>query len=330
MAKIKEEITITGDQLAELINTHQYPDYAAACEGFYAEQMDELIAELLYRREVRFVLISGPTNSGKTTSTSRLMMKLSMSGRECKMISLDDYYVEGAVRYDKHGRPDYESVDTISLNMLSEDLRLLQEGKPAWIPHFDFKERKRIFHREQKLELEPGEIVLVEGLHALSPTIREQLNPESCYGVMLMPNSKLITRSGMIAANTTRKLRRISRDHDHRDTRALETIDFWPMVDSAEKVFIPQYMEIADVHINTALPYEYALTGPRVRSLIQQDLEDYEHGKLRKSPNVREELFYANIGQAVEEAKMLEILLGSIPEGDPRVIPNNSVLHEFL
>ncbi|MDO5733812.1 MAG: nucleoside kinase [Eubacteriales bacterium] len=330
MAKLKAQLEITADELAEAITISEYPELAAACEEYYSRQLDDLVEEIVAHRKIRAVFISGPTNSGKTTTTDRLKTELSKAGREARMISLDDYYVEGAVRYDEDGRPDYESVDTISLELLSEDLRLLMEGKAAWVPHFNFKERKRIYEREQKLKLKDNELVLVEGLHALSPVIKDQLDPEISFGIFLMPNVELETRNGILGSETTRKLRRIHRDNSSRDTRALETIDFWPMVRSAEQIFIPRYIEAADVHINTALPYEYAILGPRVRELLAEDLAAYEARSLRPSPNVREGLFYANLEAAVEEARQLYDILGGLPSGDVRVVPNDSVLKEFI
>ena len=330
MAKLQDRLTITADELAEMIRNYDYPDYAAACEEYYSRQLEQLIQDLAARDSLSFVLISGPTNSGKTTTTMRLQAELNRLGHECNMISLDDYYIEGAVRYDDEGRPDFESLDTISLNLLAEDLRLLQEGKAAWVPHFDFKTRTRIYDRKQKVQLRKGDIILVEGLHALADEIRRQLSPERSFGIMLMPHVELETRSGNIDSEMTRKIRRMHRDNLHRNTRPLENLDFWPMVAWAEETFVPAYLESADLHLNTALPYEYALLGPAVKDLLLQDLAAYEEGTLRKSPNVRDDLFYANIERTVAEARDLLAILAGLPRGDRRVVPNNSVLNEFL
>lgn len=330
MARIKDPQRITNEGLLAAIMTHDYPELAAASEEYYSRQLEYVVEELVAHREIRAIFISGPTNSGKTTSTFRLARELSRNGRPARMISLDDYYIEGAVRYDAEGRPDFESVDTISLDMLAEDLRLLMEGRTAWIPRFDFTVRKRIFERDQKLKLLEHEVVLVEGLHALSPQIKAQLPEEISYGIFIMPNVEFETSQGIITQEETRKLRRIHRDSLRRNTHPLETIDFWPMVKSAEDIFIPQYLEAADIHINSSLPYEYALLGPRVKDLIRYDLMAYEKDELRPSRNVREGLFYANIDAAIEEAKRLYDLIAPIPVGDSRVIPNDSILHEFL
>ncbi len=330
MARLKDPQRITNDGLMAAIMTHDFPELAAASEEYYSRQLQYVIDELIAHREIRAIFISGPTNSGKTTSTFRLARELSRHGRPARMISLDDYYIEGALRYDAEGRPDFESVDTISLDMLAEDLRLLMNGRTAWIPRFDFTTRKRIFERDQKLKLLEHEVVLVEGLHALSPEIKTQLPEELTYGIFIMPNVEFETPKGIITQEETRKLRRIHRDSLRRNTRPLETIDFWPMVKSAEDVFVPQYLEEANVHINSSLPYEYALLGPKVKDLIGYDLRAYEQNELRPSPNVKEGLFYANIDAAVAEAKRLYDLIGSIPVGDSRVIPNDSILHEFL
>ncbi len=206
---------------------------------------------------------------------------------------------------------------------------MLLEGKRVKVPRFDFPTRTRVYDQED-IQLKEKDILLVEGLHGLSEEIAGSLDSSQWYGIMLRPWATLISDRRLLSPRDIRMLRRSARDVYHRNTPALATIDYWPMLDATEEAFFPEYIQRADVFINTAFAYEFCVIPQLAKSALQADLLAYENGNLKTSPYVADGLDYADIELAVEEAKRLVKACDELPAVSPDRIPPISILNEFI
>lgn len=145
-----------------------------------------------------------------------------------------------------------------------------------------------------------------------------------------MPHGKLLSDAGILDRKEMRMLRRLSRDAFHRGSSALSTIDFWPMIDSAEADFVPEYLERADFYVNSALEYEYCVIVPKAKEQIRLSLDQYMKGELPPSSNIKPGKFYADLNRAVKKAQKLLKACEQIPSVDPVVVPHDSILQEFI
>lgn len=264
------------------------------------------------RREngLRLILISGPSSSGKTTTSKRLGVQLQVLGLHPVLVSTDDYFVnrEDTPR-DENGDYDFEALEAIDLARLNKDLGELMEGKSVEIPRFDFVTGTRQWH-EKPLQLDDRSVLIMEGIHALNPRLTPSIPAEakfriyaSCFTSIAMDNT---TR---IHTTDNRLLRRMIRDNATRGTSAADTIARWESVRRGEERHIFPYQEEADVMFNSSLFYEISVLKPFAEPL------------LREIPNARPEYAVAR-----ELLKFLENFT-TIPTDE---IPPTSVLREFV
>lgn len=330
MAILSELELYSLDDLEAELGAKRFPDFVARSEASFKAQVNQVISELLRRESLEMVFISGPTSSGKTTFTNHLVRSLTQQGRTACLLSIDDYYFEQPTEYDAWGRPDMESVDTIDMAYLRQDLSILAQGGEIVMPVFDFKERRRHILPERTCRLEPGEVLLVEGLHALSDEVIGKLDPETYLTVFIMPYAQFIEDKRSLSPEDLRKLRRISRDVNYRRATALSTLDYWPAIAKEEAATITAYLGRADFYINSFLPYELVVIAPAANRAIQDSLALYEQGTLPPSDNVRPGVYYADLEAAVTDAKRLSQVAELLPSVDSSVIPEDSILQEFI
>ena len=268
------------------------------------------IAEANREHGLRLILISGPSSSGKTTTSKRLGVQLQVLGLHPVLVSTDDYFVnrEDTPR-DENGDYDFEALEAIDLARLNKDLGELMEGKSVDIPRFDFITGQRQWH-EKPLKLDDRSVLIMEGIHALNPRLTPSIPVEakfkiyaSCFTSVAMDNTS------RIHTTDNRLLRRMIRDNATRGTSAADTIARWESVRRGEERHIFPYQEEADVMFNSSLLYEIAVLKPFAEPL------------LREIPNVRAE--YA-VAQGL--LKFLENF-ATIPTNE---IPPTSVLREFV
>lgn len=330
MAVLSElELYSLADLEAQL-GARSFPDFVARSEANFKAQVHQVLEELLRRESLEMVFISGPTSSGKTTFTNHLARSLSQEGRTASLLSIDDYYFEQATEYDAWGRPDMESIDTIDLAYLRQDLSILAQGGQIVMPVFDFKERKRRLLPERSCRLEPDELLLVEGLHALSDDVIGDLDPETYIRVFIMPYGQFFQDKRSLSPEDLRKLRRISRDVHYRRSTALSTLDYWPAIAKEEAASITAYLGRADFYINSFLPYELLVIAPAANRAIQDSLRLYEEGALPPSDNVRPGVYYADLEAALSDARRLSQVAEILPTVASSVIPEDSILQEFV
>ena len=235
-------------------------------------------------RGTRVVLISGPSSSGKTTTSKRLGIQLRILGLDPVLISLDDYFVDrDRTPKDENGEYDFEALEAIDLELLNKDLARLMAGESVEVPRYDFITGSRKWH-ENPLQLGERSIIIMEGIHALNPRLTPSIPRESKFGIYASClTSVAMDNLTRIQTTDNRLLRRITRDYATRGADALATLRRWPSVRRGEERHIFPYQENADVIFNTSLFYEIMVLRPKIEPILREvpDTEP-EYGEARR------------------------------------------------
>jgi uridine kinase len=269
------------------------------------------IADMIHeRKNVKVVLISGPSSSGKTTFSKRLSIQLYVAGLKPKSISLDNYFVDREhTPKDENGDWDFESLYALDLDFLHEQMNQLISGEEIELPTFNFETGVRTF-RGEKLKLEEDSILILEGIHALNPELTRGIPEESLFKIYVSALTTIsIDEHNWIPTADTRLLRRIIRDYRYRGYSARETIARWGSVRKGEEKWIFPFQENADVMFNSALIFELAVLKHHVEPILEQ------------VPKYCEEY--------TETHRLLKFLRYFIEIPD-REIPPTSLLREFV
>ena len=269
------------------------------------------IAEMIAKRkDVRMILISGPSSSGKTTFCKRLSVQLFTCGIKPVAISLDDYFVDRErTPQDENGDYDYESLYALDLTLLNNHLNALFRGEEVDLPRYDFQTGKSI-KNASKLKLEPYNLLVVEGIHALTPELTADIPDKMKFKIYASAlTSILLDSHNYIPTTDNRLLRRIIRDYKYRGVSALDTIKRWHSVRAGENKWIFPYQENADVMFNTALLFELATIKAQAAPLLEQVPENAE--------------------EHAEAYRLLKFLKYIYPIPDQQ-LPPTSLLREFL
>jgi uridine kinase len=260
-------------------------------------------------RQVRLVLIAGPSSSGKTTFSRRLSIQLLANGLRPFALELDNYFVDREkTARDEQGEYDFESLDALDVPLFNENLLRLLDGQEVTLPHYNFKTGLR--EVGQTVRLQPDHIIIVEGIHGLNPNLVPNIPPGVAYRVYVSALTQLnIDKHNRVPTTDTRFIRRIVRDAAYRGYSARQTIDRWGSVRRGEKRWIFPFQEHADVMFNSALVYELAVLKPLAEPLL-----------LQVKPGTR----------AYVEAKRLLAFLEWFETLAPDLVPDNSILREFV
>jgi uridine kinase len=270
------------------------------------------IADQIYSRKnnVRIVLISGPSSSGKTTFAKRIAIQLKVAGLNPHTISLDNYFVDREkTPLDENGGYDFESIEALDIDCFNQNLVQLLRGETVELPKFSFETGTRYFDGT-RLTIEENGIIIIEGIHALNPKLTPLIDAEKKFLIYISALTSLsIDGTNRIPTTDNRLIRRIIRDYRYRGYSALETISRWESVRRGEDHNIFPFQEEADVMFNSALLYEFGI------------LKTYAESILRDVPmNVPE------FAEARRLMKFLEFFV-RIPDEE---IPPTSILREFL
>jgi len=260
--------------------------------------------------EKKVILIAGPSSSGKTTFAQRLSVQLRVNGLIPMTISVDDYFVDKTrTPLDEEGKPDYEALETVDLELFNKDLNTLIEGGEVELPKFNFITGMRE-RSGKKIRLKEGHVLLIEGIHALNPRLTSEVKAENKFKIYISAiTSMRIDMHNRIPTTDLRLLRRIVRDHQYRGTSAPRTIDMWPSVRKGEERNIFPFQEEADVMFNSSLIYELAMIKPLAMPLLKEITQDMPQ--------------YA-------EARRLIEFLGYFLTAPSDMVPFNSILREFI
>ena len=230
---------------------------------------------LVHQPNIKVILISGPSSSGKTTFSKRLAIQLKVAGKTPVNLSLDDYFVDREhTPKDAEGNLDFESVYAIDLEFFNEQITDLFDGKEVNMPTFSFAKGERTFNGH-KLKLRDNDVLIVEGIHALNPMLTKHLQQDVLFKIYVSALTTIsLDEHNWIPTSDNRLIRRIIRDHHYRGYSAKETIERWPSVRKGEEKWIYPYQEEADVMFNSALLFELAVLKNYVEPILHQVPQD--------------------------------------------------------
>ncbi|MCI9026634.1 MAG: nucleoside kinase [Lawsonibacter sp.] len=254
-----------------------------AHEAMMEKKIGDIAAEIAGRKEVRFVMIAGPSSSGKTTFSHRLSTQLRACGLRPHAIATDNYFKnrEDTPR-DAEGNFDFECLEAMDVAQFNQDMVRLLKGETVELPSFNFKKGAREYNGNY-LTLGEGDVLVIEGIHCLNDQFTTSLPRESKYKIYISCLTTLnIDDHNRIPTTDARLLRRIERDARTRGYSAQATIRMWPSVRRGEENNIFPFQDSADVIFNSALIYETALLKPYVQPLlfgVPRDSEEYIEAK---------------------------------------------------
>ena len=279
-------IKTVGD-FNEAVKNGLATDLINVSEALQEKKISQIADTIAGRKEIKVVLIAGPSSSGKTTFCKRLSVQLLASGLEPVQISLDDYFANRTeTPKDENGELDYESIYALNIPLINEQFNALFRGEEVELPKYNFQTGMSE-KSGKKLHLGENNILLVEGIHALNPALTEQIADDKKFKIYASAlTTILLDDHNYIPTTDNRLLRRIVRDYKYRGCSAQETIHRWPSVRAGENKWIFPYQEQADVMFNTALLFELAVIKPQAEEVLEQvpeNCEEYaEAYRLRK------------------------------------------------
>lgn len=303
------EVSYLAD-LNKKIKEDRYKELVLLSEALQEKKIVE-IANQITQGKKRIVLIAGPSSSGKTTFARRLCIQLRVNGLKPLYMGTDDYFVERSeTPLDADGEPNFEDLEAIDIKLFNENMNDLLAGKEVDLPTFDFIEGVKRYGK-RILSIKPDELLVIEGIHALNRKLTEEIPEEEKFRIYISPFTQLNMDShNRIPTTDARMLRRMVRDHLYRGHSAQETIASWPKVRKGEDKNIFPFNGEADVLFNSALTYELALLKKHAAPLLEKiDQSEPEYSDARRLLN------FLHFFEVIE---------------DETIIPNNSILREFI
>ena len=293
----------------EALDTGRVREVVLVSEALHEQRIAQIANQIAQQEDVRLVLIAGPSASGKTTFSKRLAIQLLAEGMRPFPLALDDYFVDREqTPRDENGNFNFEALEALDVELFNQHLQALMRGEQVQLPHFNFKVGRR--EKGERVKLGPDHIIIVEGIHGLNPRLVAGMADENIYRIYVSALTQLnIDRHNRVPTTDTRLIRRIVRDATYRGYSAEETLEHWDMVRRGEKEFIFPYQEHADIMFNSALVYELAVLKQMAEPLLLQ---------VKPSSPRR-----------VEVKRLLALLQWFEPCG-PELIPDNSILREFI
>ncbi len=303
----------TVGELNTYVNSRRAADLINVSEALHEKALAHISDDITRRyREggARIVLIAGPSSSGKTTTTKRLAIQLMTNLLKPQMISLDNYFVDRErTPRDADGEYDYESLYALDLEQFNSDFNRILAGEEVELPTYNFELGRRQY-KGDRIKLEEGSILLIEGIHGLNPELTANIAEAMKYRVYVSALTTLsLDEHNWVPTTDNRLLRRIIRDHKYRGTSAEETIRRWPSVRRGEEKWIFPYQENADAMFNSSLLFELGV------------IKDYAEAVLRSVPS--------DVPEYAEAYRLRKFLSYFVPI-DQALIPSTSLLREFL
>ncbi len=279
-------------------------------EALHEKKMADIANDISKRKNVKMVLIAGPSSSGKTTFAKRLGIELRLNGLKPVTISVDNYFVQRVdTPKDENGQYDFECLEAIDLDLFNNHIKALLNGATIDVPTFDFKSGTRVYNGE-KMHLANDEILVIEGIHCLNDKLTRAIPMEQKYKIYISDLTVLnIDYFNRISTTDTRLLRRIVRDNNFRGYSALHTLKTWDSVNRGENKNIFPYQENCDAMFNSSLIYEISILKKHALPLLKEI--------------TKEEPEYSEARRLVEFLKYFE-------EIDEEYVPKNSLLREFI
>ncbi len=285
-------------------------DIILLAEALHEKKIAKIADNIAKNKNIKMILIAGPSSSGKTTFAQRLGIQLKLNRIKPVTISVDNYFVERKdTPRDENGEYDFECLEAIDLNLFNDHLTRLLNGEEVEMPEFDFYEGTKRYNGK-KLKLEKDEVLVIEGIHCLNDKLTSSIPSEQKYKVYISALTVLnLDRFNRISTTDTRLIRRIVRDNQFRGYTAKHTISTWNKVNEGERNNIFPFQEESNFIFNTSLVYELGALKPIVMPLLEEI--------------TKEDKEYAEACRIINMLKYFK----EIPK---EYVPNNSLLKEFL
>ncbi len=309
----------TIEKINKKIDAGKFSEIVELSEEFYERDVDRAAEFILHKsKNLKMVFISGPSSSGKTTTTIKLEQRLKKHGLSFVTLNVDHYFFDLELHpKDEFGDYDFETPQALDLALINEHLRKLSEGEMVKIPSYDFKEGKRTLD-QTPMQIKDNEIILIDSLHGLYPQFSEGIDDELKFKLYLEP---LLQVKGpdkkYVQWTDIRLMRRMLRDSVHRAYNPQQTLEHWHYVRSSELRHIIPYSNSADYIISSGMPYEIALYRARLFDKFEEWVEKFKDNPLKEDAYRR----------AVRTLNMLKTVR---PVKDDSAVPKDSVLREFI
>lgn len=295
----------------QLNNAAEFPEeLIREGERLYAEQLEAAAENIFSNRDTRpVVLLSGPSGSGKTTSAYRIARILEKYGCKAHIISMDNYFLpmhENEAARDENGNIDFESPYRLDIPLFKKHLEMLSECKEIYIPSFDFAKQERF--EGKTLRREKGDLVILEGIHALNPIVTGECD-EFTVCVYVSVRTRISNGDKLLHPSKIRLMRRLMRDKLYRGRAFPETFEFFKSVERGEDLYIMPFKYRADFDIDTFIEYEALV----YRDILLPGLEKAE-------TEYQDYKDYADIGEFLRLLKPL----------DKSYVPENALIREFI
>ncbi|MBR3000996.1 MAG: nucleoside kinase [Oscillospiraceae bacterium] len=295
-------------QIQELKEMSLLPSYVEKCEREYSERVDGIAAKIV-EAGVPVVLVTGPSASGKTTSSKRLARSMTRLGKKTSVLSLDNFFknLEDYPKQ-KNGEPDFEHLHALDVDAVNRCLNELTTTGSTWIPMFDFVTHKSVPHATE-VRVDDSSAVVIEGIHALNPELSIGVNPDLMIKIYAGLRTEYYeSRKRVIATRDLRITRRIIRDERDRGHSPEGTLALWKNIMAGEEKWIKPFKPDADYLLNTALDYEPCLYGADLEKMFTE-------GKGGK--------FSDELGTLAEN-------FGKTGSVSMDLVPSDSLLREFI
>ena len=300
----------TIGKLNEKVRNKSITDFILLDEALHEKKIAGIADNVAKNKNVKMVLIAGPSSSGKTTFARKLGMQLRLNGLKPVTISVDNYFVEREQNpKDEFGNYDFECIEALDLELFNNHISKLLNGEEIEVPKFDFTEGKKHYDGT-KMKLEEDEILVIEGIHCLNDRLTSSIPRENKYKIYISALTILnIDAYNRISTTDTRLIRRIVRDNQYRSYSALHTLKIWYSVNRGEEKYIFPFQEEADSMFNSSLIYELGV------------LKKYALPLLEEIDN--------SVPEYAEARRLITLLryFEDIPDPD---IPNTSLIREFI
>lgn len=250
--------------------------FIARAEARYDDKLNEIVDKISKHQNIEIVLLAGPSSSGKTTTANKINEKLQKIGHKAYTISLDDFYrhADEAI-IDEDGKPDYETVNALDLDLLRDVLNNLVKERKASIPQYNFDTGRRTDNAREIVIL-PGDVVILEGLHALNPVIHEFLPSETLLKLYISVSTRIYEDDSTVlfTKRDLRLIRRTVRDFRHRNSSVENTFSMWENVLEGEQKYLAPYKYCADILIDSIHNYEPCVFKERAIELFNTVSKD--------------------------------------------------------
>lgn len=300
----------TTSDLNKIIHFNRFPELVMLAEAYSEKRIVEVANEIAMG-DKRIILIAGPSSSGKTTFSKKLCVHLAVNGLQPLYLGTDDYFVERSeTPKDKNGEYDYEGLGAVDVKLFNDNINSLLNGEEVDLPTFDFINGTKVFGK-RITKMKPDQPIVIEGIHALNDKLTPAFTKDEKFKIYICPLTSIKTDNAVgIEPEDHRILRRIARDSVSRGHSAEETIKHWDKVRAGEKKNIIPFADSADFLYNSSLIYEISILKKHVWPLLN-------------SIDAKSEVF--------ETAwRLIEFLRGFDDYMDDNIVPNDSILKEFI